>query len=646
MPKQQDYFEYSKEDLIAEITELKKRKKYGLVWDKVREPEKVVLRCKKELPVLKEVKSKAIKNDPANPTHIIIEGDNYHALSVLNYTHQNAIDVIYIDPPYNTGSTAWLYNNNYVDKEDSFKHSKWITMMYKRIVLAKNLLSDNGIIICAIDDYEIHNIRHIMDEVFGDNNRLSSIVVVHNPGGRQDDKFVATAHEYMVLYAKKESKALIKYLDISEKKQREYIYSDALGRYKTREFQRSGSNSRRIDRKNMWYSIYVDTVTKRLEVKPFKNSVELLPIDKNGVERVWRWGKQSFIKRKDNYIEVIIDGDNIKLFAKEREVDNKGEKPKSLWYKPSYSAVNGTNELKKIFGTNKDGAKIFDYPKSPYLLKDVLKIAANKNSIILDFFAGSGTTGQAVLELNNEDGGNRQLILSTNNELSRKKYNELKKNNATNNEMIEEGICRKVCYPRIRKNINGYKYKGKKRTLLFEEKLNITKLNRISDIYETYLETKMLNKDHYDNLKGELKDNTLLLYGINDIQDTVPGLNGNLKFYRTEFVSAKPTDSNMEKLTNQSVEMLCLKENTFISVFNSSSIKIFKNKDHYTGIIFYEHKIPEFKEMIIDFKLPVNVYVFSLGDDDFAEEFSDMLDKVEVCSIPRAIINTYKRIFR
>jgi adenine-specific DNA-methyltransferase len=197
-----DYSDWSKEDLIKKIKALEKRKKYGLVWDTEREPEKVVLDCQKELPVLKEIKKNEIHSGEDAVTHILIEGDNYHALSVLNYTHEKRVDVIYIDPPFNTGSRSWKYNNNYIEKDDPYRHSRWLSFMSSRLKLARNLLADDGIIVVAIDDYEYHTLRALMDELYDENRRLGTIVVVHNPRGRNDDKFFATMHEYMLVYGR------------------------------------------------------------------------------------------------------------------------------------------------------------------------------------------------------------------------------------------------------------------------------------------------------------------------------------------------------------------------------------------------------------------------------------------------------------
>ena len=155
-----------------------------------------MLDCQTQLPILKDIKAREINTSKNDITHILIEGDNsYHALSVLNYTHEKSIDVIYIDPPFNTGSRTWKYNNNYVEREDLYRHSKWLSFMSKRLKIARNLLTDTGIIIVAIDDYEHHTLRALMDELYGESNRLGTIVVVHNPRGRNDDKYFATMHE-------------------------------------------------------------------------------------------------------------------------------------------------------------------------------------------------------------------------------------------------------------------------------------------------------------------------------------------------------------------------------------------------------------------------------------------------------------------
>ena len=196
-----DYSKLEKDDLLKVITKLESRKKYGLVWDEEKTKEQFEKESENALPVLKEVKGKEIKTDPAKPTNILIEGDNYHALSVLNYTHQGKIDVIYIDPPYNTGNEKWKYNDNVnspmmqewlksntpVDKDDLTRHDKWLCMMTPRLKLLKELLTNDGVIFISIDDNEVNNLRLINDEIFDDLNFVACVVAQLNPRGRTLD---------------------------------------------------------------------------------------------------------------------------------------------------------------------------------------------------------------------------------------------------------------------------------------------------------------------------------------------------------------------------------------------------------------------------------------------------------------------------
>ncbi|KIM06841.1 MAG: hypothetical protein KU28_07745, partial [Sulfurovum sp. PC08-66] len=185
-----NYHDYTKEELLKLVKELAQEledKKYGLVWDKEREPEQVVVDCQDNLPILKEVKEKHIKTDDSDD-NILIEGDNYHALSVLNYTHENKIDVIYIDPPYNTGNKDFIYNDKFVDKEDKYRHSKWLNFMEKRLNLAHKLLKQEGVIFVSIDDNEAFNLKLLCDKVFGEDNFIANLPRIVKKGGKSSDK--------------------------------------------------------------------------------------------------------------------------------------------------------------------------------------------------------------------------------------------------------------------------------------------------------------------------------------------------------------------------------------------------------------------------------------------------------------------------
>lgn len=465
--------QFSEQELLARISELEselkksKPKKYGLVWEEHQED--VVLQCQNNVPILKEVKNRKVSDNTNSPTNVLIEGDNYHALSVLNYTHKGKIDVIYIDPPYNTGNKSWKYNNDYVEKDDDFKHSKWVSFIHKRLSLAKDLLSNEGIIIFAIDDYEIHTSRLIFDNIFGENNRLGTITVVHNPGGRSDDKFIATAHEYLLIYAKNSGLAKINLLPFNEQQKDEFKFKDNISKFKTQSFIRTGSNSKRSDRPNMFYPLFINEKTLEISVEYKKGYKEILPIDPQGNERIWRWGKETVDSKKETEFIVKFDKkkDKYLIFCKKRLLDNdsEGKKPKTFWNEPQYNASSwGTILLQNILG----GDKLFDYPKSLYAVKDSIFISSKKDSIILDFFAGSGTTGHAVMELNKEDGGNRQFILCTNN---------------------ENNICEEVTYERLKRVMKGYKNKkgekveglGGNLRYFKTELFDVGKISRVTD---------------------------------------------------------------------------------------------------------------------------------------------------------------------
>jgi len=551
LPKKYDYSGWSKEDLIKRVHELEKRKKYGLVWDEEREPEKVVLQCKKELPVLKEVKEKEIKNDPDKPTHILIEGDNYHALSVLNYTYDRQVDVIYIDPPYNTGAKDWKYNNNYVDENDSYRHSKWISMMHNRLKIAKNILKKDGVLVVTIDDHELLSILGILENLNA--KTLGRVSICIKPEGRRQRKYFMEAHEYAIFVTW--GNPVIRDLNVDFGL--DFPEEDDISKFRWEGLMRR--DAAREDRSsNYWYPFYVSDEGE-ISVDPINGYSELWPINTKGIERVWLWDKD---RAESNITELnaVIRKDRITIYYKRRELGR--IKPTTFWHGSLYNAnAYGTRLLNKVLPGNN-----FDYPKSIYSVLDCIDLFLPPDGIVIDFFAGSGTTGHSTMILNQDDSGKRTFILCTNNE----------------NQIAEE-----VTYPRIKNCIVGFK-DGKKK----------------------------------------------LHFG------------GNLKYYKTDFVPAKSTDINKEKLTNKSVEMLCLRENTFESVMEDGSIKIFQNTEKYTAILFDQLAISKLKEIIKGYAKPVQVYIFSLGDDSFADEFVDMKDKVTVKSIPAAILRVYRRIFK
>ena len=542
------------EKLKAEVErlkrELKKRKKYGLVWED--KPEDVVEMCKEKLPVLKEVKDKEIITDKDKPVNLLIEGDNYHALSVLNYTHAGKVDVIYIDPPYNTGNKDFIFNDHHVDREDAYRHSKWLSFMEKRLKLAKNLLKDTGVIFISIDDNEVAQLKLLMDnpDLFGEQNFIAKLIWRKKYGGGKGARFFVDLHEYILCYAKNIIK-LDGFSVYRDEKKKEIFnledkYVKERGKYYIRPL-KSGL----AYRKNLIYPIKCPDGTE--------------------ITTQWICSRETYeqLLREERIVFKKLKNGKYNIYKKFYENDQAGKVlPESIIYDLAYNQ-NGKEEIKEIFGVREGREVPFENAKPSKLIRYLISLIPNgENAVILDFMAGSGTTGHAVLELNKEDGGNRQFILCTNN---------------------ENNICTDVCYPRIKKVIEGYK-----------------------------------------NLKGE----------------QVEGLGGNLKYFRTDFVDAEPSDKNKIKLTKQATEMLCIKEGTFEKVIDNERFKIFKNSDHYTGIILDQTSIPEFKRAIKDIKGKFSVYVFSLGDETFDEEFEDVKQKVKLSPIPEAILRVYRRIFK
>ncbi len=381
---------------------LNENKTYGLVWED--KPEDVVERLRNELPVLREVKSRGIISDDADASnHILIEGDNLEALTTLAYTHEGKIDVIYIDPPYNTGNKDFIYNDSYVDSEDSYRHSKWLSFMSKRLQIAKKLLSDRGFIFMSIDDNELANLRLLCDEIFGVYNFVAAPVRRRRKSQANLSKNISTIHEYVLIYRKSSDFELNKIeanIDLSDYKNPD---NDPRGPYKTMPCTNKGGSK---------YT--VTTPTGRI------------------ISEEWRFKEETYYALLNDDRLVFPRGGagkpRYKLFLSDKE--DKGVIANS-WWAELESNQEGASMLKDIMG----GKDVFNNPKPVGLLKFILALGSLKNSIVLDFFAGSGTTLHAVMQLNAEDGGHRQCILCTNN---------------------ENGICENVTYERNKRVIQGY----------------------------------------------------------------------------------------------------------------------------------------------------------------------------------------------
>lgn len=443
-------------DGIAEITSLKDK---TLVENVPVETISVVKHFGEPIyPALVKMDS-VINSESGVPHHILIEADNYHALQLLEYIYPKKIDCIYIDPPYNTGAKDWKYNNNYVDSNDSYRHSKWLSMMQKRLVLAKQLLKSDGVLILTIDDYELYHIGTLLEEIFPEYDQYI-ITIEHNKRGRRGKNFAKT-NEFALFIVPRGQDL------IQEEELNEVIGGE------TRNLRRTGSGSLRTQRWKKFFPIYVNEATMEIvgtgEAIPLGQSygdtneegiVTVWPIDEEGVEKNWHYGlvrtrdqieKGKLVARRQAY--------GIQVYYTLRV--KKSRRLKTVWSKSTLDAsTHGTELLSKILGT---GSK-FDFPKSVYSVLDCIKavVGHKENAIVLDFFAGSGTTLHSVLMLNDALESQHQCILVTNNEVSGEEATRLTAKGIYpgQQDWEENGIARSVTYPRSKFTILGKRDDG------------------------------------------------------------------------------------------------------------------------------------------------------------------------------------------
>ena len=336
--------------------------------------------------------------------NLLIKGNNLIALHCLKKQLRDHVKLIYIDPPYNTKGDANIFGYN-----NSFNHSTWLTFMRNRLDVAKDLLSKDGVIVITIDDYEYAHLKLSCDEVFGSENYIGTIIVESQPRGRTTNKHFATCHEYALFYAKTIDNIVINRIALTEEQEAVFDHEDDIGRYQLSPFRRSGGNSTPEERPNSYYPIYYNEREDEFSLENKEGFIKILPIDSQGKPRVWRQTRPSFAKLAERG-DIICRRSRGRptLYIKDRMPE--GRKTKTIWNDPKYDASShGTIRLKDMFG----GERVFSYPKSIHAVSDTINLLTqpDQNDIVLDFFAGSGTTGQAVFELNKQDGGNRQFIL-------------------------------------------------------------------------------------------------------------------------------------------------------------------------------------------------------------------------------------------
>ena len=458
---------------LGEIESELNAKKYGLVWEQHEEAVDVMMRT--HIPVFTEDAGKEITTSAGGVYNFLLEGDNLHSLRLLEKTHRSRIDVIYIDPPYNTGSKDFVYDDAYVDDNDGYKHSKWLSFMNQRLLSARNLLKNDGVLVISIGYQEVNNLMLLCQEIFSD--RQVACVTIQTSGGKPNGGFTYV-HEYII------------FVTPNDFQPRKMSFTGGISRSPFEGLTLSTFD--KTTRPNQAYPIFIDretmnivgvgksltervnegTYSGELADFPFdfdeapEGTAALWPISSKGAECVWRliperlkndWKKgylkvsknKSKVNPNEYSVQYLPEGVISKIKSGELEVvgqepgaptlvfgENKtvgGEIP-TIWTEKDFHTTKGTAAIKEIFGD-----KRFSYPKPLELIVEILRAVTKTDSIVLDFFAGSGTTGQACLELNKQDSGNRRFIVCTNN---------------------EGDICNSVTYPRLQTIFSGVRIDG------------------------------------------------------------------------------------------------------------------------------------------------------------------------------------------
>lgn len=585
---------------------LRSQKKYGLVWED--KPEDAELRMVDEMPVLEEVPERAIVcDDPDAPNHILIEGDNLEALTALTYTHTGKIDVIYIDPPYNTGNKDFVYNDSFVDRENGYRHSMWLSFMNKRLKIAKSLLSEKGVIFISIDDNEQAQLKMLCDEIFGFENFIGDVSWQRTYSIRNDSKGIPAEVEHILVYGKTDwqPKKLPRTAemnaaysnpdgDVCDWMSGSPVASDAATHqgmvyaiqhpFTGKLFYPSSRAHWRYEQSQMlaylngWCQYKLEDLNDDEEranvcgvdvskIKPHVKAIVLtedIEISRKKAKEVYDkgpWPRFFFTNKGKGGMRRKVYLDNVG-----------GRIATNYWpYEETGHTDEAKKELIKIFGQAP-----FDTPKPTRLIRRVLDLSTNKRSLIFDFFAGSGTTLHATMMLNAEDGGHRQCILATNN---------------------ENGICENVTYERNRRVIQGY-----------------------------------------TTPKGE----------------KIPGLtHNNLRYYKTKLLPRQQTVKNKRALVEASTDLLCIKNNVYTEQtcfagrkLKPSCARYFDNGETKMLVIYNELTVDAFAETIyhMDVEGKILIYVFSNTRYAYDDNFEDVLDKVELCALPAAIYDAYRNI--
>ena len=513
------------------------KKKYGLIWEE--HEERVDKELETQIPTFEEIKDKEIVSNLNEKFNFLLEGDNLHSLYLLEKTHKEKIDVIYIDPPYNTGNNDFTYGDETLSKEDEYKHSKWLSFMERRLTISKNLLSDRGFVFISIDDNEFANLRLLCDSIFGEENFIATL---HWKKKKQPSYLhgqVAGVMEYILIFGKNRNNL------------------DKLSLYAT-----SDSNTR------------VDNATNQISQRTIKKGIRVkLPNNINIIKAgVYKNKTMSTEYLNDVYIKDGITQNDFEARARFRDSQERIDKfcdSGVLFITKNYgfrrdkleeelTKKKAITDLLLDWGDNQDSdielkeifnEKVFSYPKPINLIKNIIKSTGYENAIVLDFFAGSGTTGQAVLELNKEDNGNRQFILCTNN---------------------ENKICEEITYQRLKTIITGYRKDKSKYSDGIHSNLKYyrcTYIPRINTEKENLHNNLLINIKNLIQLENgiEIDDNKIRVYLNEDELDKFSTNEKELEICEKVYISSDIllTSEQEEIFENNNIEVYIIPEYYF-----------------------------------------------------------------------------------
>jgi len=422
-------FDLLKQELNYAVVEGTKER-YRLEW-----PGKKEAIVRANIPTtntLRPVREDSVDFD--NTENLYIEGDNLEVLKLLQESYLGKIKMIYIDPPYNTGKD-FVYKDNFTQDSEEYKeesgqkdeynqrlvanpdtsgryHSDWLSMMYPRLKLARNLLKDDGVIFISIDDNEVHNLRKVCDEIFGEGNFIVSLAVQLNPRGRHLDNYVARTHEAVLIYARDAATgSTMTGIEKSGAMEGEYNLTDNRGPHRILGLRNRNQAFNPRTRSKLFYPLYVNPENKAVSItKDSYHTEKVLPVTADGVETCWTWGEDKVVKENHLLTGVLVNG-GWQVFRKDYLYDENGNKAltliKSLWIDKQINNDYGKKAIKTLFEKN-----VMDFPKAPELISKLIKSGViENNEIVLDFFSGSATTAHATMQLNAEDGGKRKFIM-------------------------------------------------------------------------------------------------------------------------------------------------------------------------------------------------------------------------------------------